>query len=207
MKRIALLSLAIASTLHADTPLSLSQDNIQTLTPIDTLPSTAALARTFMGTDPLGKLEDIALSKDPALDLGVQLRAIRSLPMYCALCDRTSVPYTTLATLLEPENQPSAPTSHDVLRLRATIEAFGALKSPETDNYTFLLPFLNNTSRDIRAATALALGQFCNDPSEPISQALIMRSVAENAPGGSQQVEIAISAALRDLAGCATAPH
>jgi hypothetical protein len=201
MKRLALATLVIASSLRAD-GLPLSQNNIETLTPIDTLPTTTALDLTFP-PDAVSSLVQIASSADADVDLGVQLRAIRSLPLYCTLAAPCvganppfAAPYATLVALLK--NQPTAPTPHDVLRLRAEIEAFSAISSgaDSSNNYTYLVPFLSNASRDIRAATAIALGRLCN----PLAIGpLRTRSSAENAPGGSQQVVLAISAALRDL--------
>lgn len=193
MKRIALISLAIAATLHADT---LTQTKIEALTPIDALPSTTALNQVLF-PDAVAALIDIARSPDAAVDLGVQLRAIRSLPAYCTQCTVDNSAYLTLVALLEG---PQPTTPHDLLRLRAAIEAYGEVAAFDNqNNYKYLLPFLSNSSRDIRAATATALGKLCNTLAVG---PLTSRGDAENAPGGSQQVVLAISAALRDLANC-----
>lgn len=198
MKRSALIVIALAATLHADPPLT--QEQIAALTPIDTLPSTAALDLALT-PDALSWLAGLATSSDPNLDLGVQLRAIRSLPQYCTAadpCTETSTQYTSLTTLLQIH--PSAPTPRDTLRLRAAIEAYGEINSTSFEplNYTYLTPFLSNASRDIRAAAATAIGRLCNT-SQKAKEALTNRGAAENTPGGSQQVVLAISAALRDL--------
>ncbi len=85
------------------------------------------------------------------------------------------------------------------LLLRAAIEALGAAglgnQGGDPNDVAVLVPFLDNTSRDIRAATARALSDLCD------TQAIVplrTRYLGETVP----QVRLAISAALRDLAQC-----
>jgi hypothetical protein len=185
--------LLLVSTLKADT-LPLDQMEIEAMTPIDGLPSSTALDAVFGVAQTVTSLQDIALSTDPTVDFGVQLRAIRTLPAYCpttAPCSTTA--HDTLVQLVAAYDLVALPTARDLLRLRATIEALGLAGVP--DDVGILTGFLDHTNRDVRATTAKALGTLCNTVA---IQALRTRSAAEL----SLQVKLAISAALRDLANC-----
>lgn len=185
--------LLLASTLKADT-LPLDQKELEAMTPIDGLPSSAALDAVFGGGQTVASLQEIALSTDPTVDFGVQLRAIRTLPTYCpttAPCSGTA--HDTLVQLVAAYELIAVPTPRDLLRLRATIEALGLAGVP--DDEALLAGFLDHISRDVRATTAKALGTLCNTRA---IQPLRTRSAAEL----SLQVKLAISAALRDLANC-----
>ncbi len=203
-----------ASTLRADT---LTQPVMEALTPLDALPSTTAIDAVFgtFGNDTATNLRTIALTPTTcgpsatALDFGVQLRAIRALPAYCpSPCGvdtaATGMPDTlvhaTLVELLGAFNTIPVPTPCDLLRVRAAIEALGLAgvsAAIDTDR-TLLEGFLNNASRDVRATTAKALGTLCNTQAK---NPLLKRFVAEP----TEQVRLAISAALRDLDSCSGA--
>ncbi len=197
----------VAATLRADAPMGPGPDQIAALTPLDALPSPTALDIVF-DNKTVENLQSIALSTDMTLDFGVQLRAIRALPDYCpalpAPCgvDPTqmtpppdTVVHSTLLALLDGFNAIEVPMPRDLLRLRAAIEALGisGVSSALTYDEKKLEGFLNNTSRDVRATTAKALGtlSICT-----AKTALQTRFAAEQ----SAQVRLAISAALRDLA-------
>jgi len=173
--------------------LALSQMVINALTPIDTMPSETALATVF--TAPLDSLRTIAL--DHSVDFGVELRAIRALPTYCPasqVCGPGTVVHDTLTSLIDGyATSPHSP--RDVLRLRAAVEALGAARSRLASDVDKLMPLLNDGSRDVRVTVVRALRNICNDQaSGPLNQRLSSEPT--------DQVRLAIFAALRDLRQC-----
>jgi len=166
-----------------DTPI------LHALTPIDALPSREDLFEVF--ADPTVELAKIAL--DDTADLGVQLRAIRSLSQFCTACG-TAAPRNTLATVISriPLTDRSGPA---ILRLRGGIEALGAARSGDPDDVPLLIPFLDHGSRDIRVAAARALRDLCDARAiVPLRARYQQETVA--------QVKLVLSAALRDLDNC-----
>jgi len=172
---------------------TLAPSIMHALTPIDANPTKEELVRIFP-QDAITRLAQIA--SDPAVDFGVRLRAIRSLPHFCPLssCDDT-LPHDTVIAILAG----ISPADHDgqtVLLLRAAIETVGVMRSGDPNDVTTLVPFLDNPSRDIRVATARALRDLCD--SRAISPLRARNQVATEVP----QVKVAIDNALRDLAQC-----
>lgn len=199
MRKLLLLPLLFfASSPHADPlQLPLTQSILEAMTPIDALPSMAALDVVFANAT-AANLQQIALITDGSVDFGVQLRAIRTLPDYCPPgCAAATISHTTLTTIISSYKMLVAPTPLDLLRLRAAIEALGlaGVSAALQSDVVLLTGFLDHTSRDVRATTAKALGTLCNSQAAP---ALRLRATAEQ----STQVVLAISAALRDLALC-----
>ncbi|MBA3817864.1 MAG: HEAT repeat domain-containing protein [Deltaproteobacteria bacterium] len=189
---IAVVALCALPAAHGDQPIALTPNVIHALTPIDSIPTKDEL-QTVLPVDTVSRLAQIAL--DGTVDFGVRLRAIRALPQFCPVgsCART-IPHDTVRALIEGSD-PAEHSGQPVLLLRAAIEALGAARSGDPNDVAVLVPFLDNTSRDIRAASARALRDLCN------SQAIVplrTRYLGETVP----QVRLAISAALRDLAQC-----
>lgn len=148
----------------------------------------------------LTTLEDIALGTQATSDpYGTRLRAIYALSSYCAStpCAATDDAHVKVMSLVTT-NQ-SAHTGADLLILRAAIESLGKMKVPSDGDSTTgpLVPLLSHSSRDIRAATARALGSVCNTTAATI-QALRDRYQQEP----TDQVRLAISDALGALATC-----
>lgn len=165
---------------------------IHTLSPIDSVPTKDEISTHVEGPDFVARLQTLAL--DSTVDFGIQLRAIRALPSFCATQCKDTPPH--LAVLAVIASVPTADHSgRALLRLRAGIEALGIVKSGKPEDVTLLVPFLDNASRDIRAATARALRDMCNTTAIVPLRA---RYQHEMVP----QVRLAISAALRDLDQC-----
>ncbi len=174
---------------------SLPPPVVDALTPIDTLPTKAQLNDAF-GTVALDQRR--AIATDANQDFGIQLRAIRALPSYCPTLPAKCLPGTPAHdTLIGVINgyaaSPQAP--RDLLRLRAAVEALGVARSGDSSDVQILVPLLGHASRDIRAATARALGNICNTLAE---SPLHTRYTTEPI----DQVRLAISTALRDLQQC-----
>lgn len=192
MKRAPLFALAVALSVGvgggALADIS-SQSVLFALTPIDSTPSTQQLNSVHNNnpTEALNSLESIAL--DPGDDgPGVQIRAIRALVHYCdAPCGTHEAHDTVLAVEVAHRN---AVAGSDLLVLRATIETIGLLHVPEDKDV--LIPHLQDSSRDIRVATAFALRDLGNVDA---IDALRARYQVEN----NEQVKSAISDALRVL--------
>jgi hypothetical protein len=166
---------------------------VDALTQIDTTPSTASLNDMF--PTPQAALDNLrAIAADHTIDLGVELRAIRALPAYCsAPCGGTPVHDTLVALINEYERSPRGP--RDVLRMRAAVEALGATSSGLAADVDMLRPLLDDPSRDVRATVVRALRNICNGQAiTPLS----MRYQSEP----TDQVKLAIYAALRDLRQC-----
>jgi HEAT repeat protein len=185
MKRVLVL-LAVAALAHADTQM---QSQIEALTAIDTVPTTDELGRVF--GDPVADLSGFAL--DTSRNAGVRLRAIHALVHYCTpsppatICDQAPAH----APLVQIVNANAAAISgSDLLMLRAAIESLGPMQVATDLN--LLYPLLNHPSRDVRATTALALGDLCN--TNAISY---LRTRLQNE--SVDQVRLAISTALRVL--------
>ena len=168
---------------------------IQALTSIDTIPSTVSLNDAFGTQPPLDNLRLIA--RDQTIDLGIELRAIRALPAYCPAAPQPCGPGTpvhdTLISLIDGSAAQGTP--HDVLRLRAAVEALGATHSGLADDVDKLMSLLDSSSRDVRATVVRAIRNVCN--SVAISR---LSTYFFNEP--SRQVQLAITAALQDLGRC-----
>jgi HEAT repeat protein len=166
---------------------------IAALTPIDSLPSKAALDDAFGAPTALDKLR--AVASDQTVDLGIELRAIRALPVYCpSPCVPGTPVHDGLIALID--GFPAAQyTPQDLLRLRAAVEALGATRSTLASDVTELVPLLDHGSRDVRATVARALGSLCNNTAlGPLN--------AHYAEERSLQVQVAITAALQALGRC-----
>ncbi len=201
---VALGVLAGSVTAHGD-GVPLSSFARDALTPIDTQPNTTYLDTVFSNNTAM-TLRALALDVDGTNDFGVQLRAIRTLVTYCppasvGPCGVGTIAHDTLAQIVDAYGSSGTATPKDMLRLRAAVEALGiAGRTAGLDaDVPRIDQFLNHPSRDIRTATAKALGSLCN------TQAIVplrVRLQSEQIP----QVQLAISAALRDL-GTGQCPH
>lgn len=196
MKRgLLALGLALAALpAHGADPAP-SESEIHTLTPIDSLPTKDDIVK-LTGPNAVPRLRELALSE--TVDFGVQLRAIRTLAHFCS-------PSCVPAPALHPAHEAvlavlaSVPANdrsgRAILRLRAGIEALGLVRSGLDTDVDLLVGFLNDASRDIRAATARALRDLCNPQAVvPLRARFQVEQVA--------QVRLAISTALRDLGTC-----
>lgn len=191
----ALLVGAIAIAARADASMvALSTATMEALTPIDSLPDPAYLDAV---TNHQTATTLAAIAAGDTVDLGVQLRAIRTLPSYCPSagpCGVGTLTHDTLANIVDAYDVGGTATPRDVLRLRAAIEALalaGRTAGLDAD-VTRIAQFLGHTSRDIRAASAKALRALCNTQAiTPLRVRLQSETV--------DQVKLAISAALRDL--------
>ena len=99
--------------------------------------------------------------------------------------------HTSVATVIT-----ATATAHDgsqVLLLRAAIETLGTMRV--SSDASTLQPLLDHPSRDIRAATARALRDLCNN--QAITPLRARYSVEMT-----DQVKLAISEALRILGQC-----
>ena len=187
---LGLLMLLALSQRPAHSHHQLSDAALHALTMIDRVVTKTELIAAFGAQDTATAL--VALAADPSTDVGVRLRAIRALPLFCSSpCSGTSIHTTLLALLSGPST--GGPS---VLLKRAALEALGAAKSGDLGDVSSIAAFLNHSSRDLRAAAASSLRVLCN------TQALTpLRSRYQIEPF--EQVRLAISEALRDLPNCA----
>ncbi len=175
--------------------MQLTTNVMHALTPIDSIPTKEELITIF----PMNTVTQLSsIAQDAGVDFGVRLRAIRALPQFCAASCAGTPPHQTLVALLSSV-PPTDQTGTTILLLRATIEALGIAKSGDPNDVTRLSPLLDNPSRDIRAATAFALRDLCN---QSAVTPLRNRYNVEMGPTGVPQVRLAISEALRDLGTC-----
>lgn len=197
------LGLCVLPAAHGELILPLAPEIEHALTPIDSIPTKQELEGSAVFGSSEGALAGLVeiVENREDFDFGVRLRAIRALPQYCpaGACAGTPahVALDTLIRTLDPEDLPTL--GHFILELRAAIEALGAANSGDPDDVLLLLPFLSNQSRDIRAATAHALGDIC----DPVAEVpLRARRQVEEGPSGVPHVLDAIEDALRDLDQC-----
>ena len=192
---VAVLSLSVLPAQSAGP----ESDEIFLLTPIDSLPTRNQIVS--VAPDPIARLSELSLST--TADFGMSLRAIRALPQFCVgtgpTCQEDSDsqmhPVRTAVRDVIASISPGDRSGKSLLRLRAAIEALGAIQSGEQSDVDLLIPLLDHTSRDIRFATARALRELCMPSAEA---ALRNRYEDETVP----QVRLAISAALGDLEQC-----
>jgi HEAT repeat protein len=193
----AVVAFSLALPAHGDTMLQLTQPVIDTLTPIDSVPSSQQIDTLFNDdhTVALTNLQQIA-NPTGSVDRGVQLRAIRALIHYCATtpCDPADPAHVTLRDIASNPSYRNSRSGSDLLVLRAAIESLGILQVP--GDRTLLEDQLQHPSRDIRAAVARALRDLGNTQAIP---ALRARYNVEPAGPPGDQVRIAISDALRVL--------
>lgn len=197
MRRVAIAVVILTAFVAAAWSVPLQPEQIQILTPIDTTWSKSqleSLPDQYKVTQ--AQLQDTA--SDGSASPGLRLRAIHALSSYCAVqapspCPDTDPAHQVLAGLIVANG--SAHSGADLLILRGAIEAIGPMHG--SNDAAKLVPLLDHPSRDIRATTALALGAVC-DNSPTTLQALHQRYSNES----TDQVKLAISAALRMLSAC-----
>jgi len=178
-----------------DTALQLSNPQYDTLTPIDSVPSSQQITTVFNNStgDALVGLQ--ALANPPPMsnpDRGVQLRSVRALIHYCATspCAENDPAHVTLLAIANDAVYRDARSGSELLVLRATLESLGVLQIPSDLN--ILVPQLQHPSRDIRATAARALRDLGNTQAiGPLRARLTIETVP--------QVKTAISDALRVL--------
>ncbi len=171
---------------------TLSEGVRNALTTIDTVPTKAQLTKAF-GDDPAVALANLStIAKDINIDIGVRVRAIHGLGKYCPdPCSGTELAHTSLIQLIADTHNDTL--GEPVVLLRAAIETIGTLHvAADAD---VLRPLLDHQSRDIRAATARALRDLCNN------QAVIPLRIRYTIEP-TEQVKLAISEALRILGQC-----
>jgi hypothetical protein len=175
-----------------DSALPLSNPQYDTLTPLDSVPSSQQITKVFNdSSNALTSLQEIAsFPPSSGVDRGVQLRAVRALIHYCATspCTDLDPAHMTLKNIELAYRDVRA--GSDLLILRAAIESLGVLKVPA--DYTILTAQLQHPSRDIRATTARALRDLGNTQAIPYLRARLNIEQVD-------QVKTALSDALRVL--------
>jgi hypothetical protein len=176
----------------------LSPRVVTALTSIDAVPSIDVLNDAFnTPADALANLQQLA--RDPAIEFGIAIRAIRALPGYCPAppvsCGTGTGVHETLIWLIDDYQALLQPSPQDLLRLRAAVEALGATHTVLDSDVDRLLPLLAHGSRDVRATVVGALRSSCNARATAALKALGL-----NEP--SEQVQFAILSALQDLEHC-----
>jgi HEAT repeat protein len=157
------------------------------LTTIDQ-PATQNQLNTLFGDPTAARQGLAAIVNDSSQLAGIRLRAIHALVNYP---DQTTpaIAHDALAALINPN--PNATTGSQLLIVRAAIEALGQVGTAGQDT-SVIASYLDDNSRDVRAAAALALRDLGDSTAVC---ALRTRLQHEAIP----QVRLAISAALRVL--------
>ena len=176
--------------------LPLSNPQFDTLTPIDSVPSSQQITKVFNNSSAvaLASLQQLANpGPTDSVDRGVQLRSVRALINYCATspCTENDPAHLTLRDIADSPVYGEARTGSDLLVLRAALEALGALRV--TTDMDRIGRQLQHPSRDIRVAAARALRDLGNTNAIPLLRARY--NIEEE-----EQVKTAISDALRVLA-------
>ena len=165
---LAVVAFSLALPASGDTTLQLTQPVIDTLTPIDSLPSSQQINAVF-DDDPVAALAGLQQIANPpgSVDRGVQLRAIRALVHYCVTtpCGAADPAHVTLLEIATDPRYRDSRTGTDLLILRAAIESLGVLQVP--GDVDTLGQQLQHPSRDIRAAVAKALRDLGNTQAIP----------------------------------------
>ena len=195
MKAILVTLLLTGAVAIATGSTNLPQQAANMLTSIDQIPTKQQITGAFSNDEQqaLLSLAAIANDPDPTADVGIRLRAIHALAKYCAAtpCAANDTAHTAVATVIT-----TTATAHDgaqVLLLRAAIETLGTMRV--SSDAATLQPLLDHPSRDIRAATARALRDLCNNQAVTPLRARYSVEMTD-------QVKLAISEALRILGQC-----
>lgn len=204
--RLAIVALLLCTLRASGSGVSPSDDQIDTLTQIDTLPTRAQLDLAFGATGSLGAL--IAIAKDANQGLDLQLRAIRALPLYCAMPSCSGEPHDSLTGIVNSYLAvlPGPLTPRDMLRLRAAIEALGAARTGLAGDVHLLAvsQLLRHPNRDVQVTTVHALRDICSrglcDRQTCTEDAAAVRALRSST--GETQLDAAINSALQDLAQC-----
>jgi hypothetical protein len=197
MTRVGLAIVIVAALVAGAASMDLMQHQQEALTPIDTVPSKAQL-ESLPPAYTVSQTELQQLAGDGSASPALRLRAIHALSTYCAVaapqtCPDTDPAHQTLVALIQANG--SAHSGADLLILRGAIEAIGPMRGSNDASMLLDLRLLEHPSRDIRATTALSLGALCNTAA---INALHQRYTNES----TDQVKLAISAALRMLSAC-----
>lgn len=137
-----------------------------------------------MGEAALEDLIRIAEDESTSADAGVRLRALRALGQFSLNADTKRASVTLRQSI---SSFAVADRGTDLLLLRASLLSLAELERGES--VSDLVPLLDHPSRDIRAATARALGI---SRSASATQPLLNRALVET----TNQVKLAISDAL-----------
>jgi hypothetical protein len=205
MKRAIVIVVLVAAAAAALATAPLGENAENALTTIDQVPTKEQIDNAFArdSQDPLTQLNRIATTPTDPMDpdwadtVSIRLRAIHALAKYCTStpCAANDVAHQSVAQVITMTG--SASSGADVLILRAAVETLGLMKV--ASDVTTLQVLLAHPSRDIRAATARALRDLCN---QQASFPLAARLSVEMTP----QVKLAISEALRILDQCSPNP-
>ena len=191
MKRLAIATVLLVALITGAATIPLDQQQQEALTTIDTVPSKALYESL---PTPLTQADIEGVAADGSANPAFRLRAIHALSTYCATpppCADNDPAHMTLAALISANG--SAHSGADLLILRGAIEAIGPMRG--SNDLPVLVPLLDHPSRDIRATAATALGALCNTGANtPLHQRYTNEST--------DQVKLAISAALRMLSTC-----
>ncbi|HEY4058631.1 MAG TPA: HEAT repeat domain-containing protein [Kofleriaceae bacterium] len=196
MKRTLLIALGLVVGIGGGALAEISPQSVLfALTPIDSTPSTQQLNSVHDNNAALALTNLESIARNPGDDgAGVQIRAIRALVNYCTAPCATHEAHQTVVDLLTNDRAHGgyfdAKVGSDLLVLRSTIETLGLLHV--ASDVTLLTPHLEDSSRDIRVATAFALRDLGN--TDAIDA---LRARAQNE--SNEQVKAAISDALRVL--------
>jgi HEAT repeat protein len=171
---------------------------LSALTSIDSLPSASGLSDAFTSpTVAMANLE--AISLDPAVDLGIRIRALRALAAYCAPgappCGQGTAVHQTLAQVIGDYRKLAQPSPQDLMLARAAVETIGESRAVLASDVAPLLALLAEPSRDVRATVVRALRSSC-DPQ--VTDAIKGLQNTEPSP----QVRVAIQSALQAFERC-----
>jgi hypothetical protein len=202
MRKRVLPTLAVlCAAAIATAAIEIDPDARYTLSTIDQIPTKQQITTAFGGSDQHALDELVAIAGAPdttvdplqGVDAGIKLRAIHALAKYCVAspCAAADPAHAAVAQVVGATR--TATSGSQVLFLRAAVETLGAMRV-STDAPT-LWPLLDHPSRDIRAATARALRDLCNNQAIPPLRARYSAEMTD-------QVKLAISEALRILGQC-----
>jgi hypothetical protein len=217
--RLIVLAALLCAVPATGSGIEVTQAQIDALTVIDAPPSRDAIDLAFSSNPgPTPGLDAVLrLAIDNAQDFGLQIRAIRALPLYCPAtptgCARLPV-HDALATIVggfrdQLASGPLAPP--DLLRLRAAMEALGATQSGLQSDVELLTTspttspaLLHHPSRDVQVTAVHALRNLCSPDlcshNTCLEDANAVRALRT---GADTQLDAAINRALADLAPCA----
>ncbi|HEX7843916.1 MAG TPA: hypothetical protein VF469_40855 [Kofleriaceae bacterium] len=144
---------------------ALTQAETEVLKSVDALPTAAQIDLAVGSGSGSGLARLLELASDPMIDLGIQIRAIRLVLLYCPRpdenCSGTPIHDALLSLVQGYAARASAGTSpQDMLRLRAAVEALGATRSELAGDVAALISapaLLDHASRDVRVTVVRAL--------------------------------------------------
>lgn len=165
------------------------------LTALDTAPSASSIASSY-ANPALAETSLANIALDASVDVGIRIRAMRTLAGYCVNPCGTGTVHDNLMAVINAYQAHLPAAGSDLLLLRAAVESVGAARAIMPDDVAGILQLLAHPSRDLRATAARALRATC-------TRQVLTAVIAAQRTEASPQVLHELSSTEESLDACA----